>query len=275
MMISNRFIKAFLLMGGMLYLHDCRAQELFVFTEPASNMPSRSISLKVSGKFAEHDSPYKFMQRYTPELMFGINKAWMVHLAPTFSNMFTANQRWESARVYAKYRFFSNDDVHKHFRMAAFGEASYSRSLSLYDEIGIEGDQTGFKGGIILTQLWNKLAVSSTLSYLHTVPNKKAGIPIYIPEQAADYSLSAGYLVLPFRYTSFRQTNVNVYAELLGQRSLDMKKYTLDLAPAIQFIFNSNFKVNLGYRFQLKNNMYRMAPRTYLISFERTFLKAW
>lgn len=276
MMKNFGFIKAFLLAGGMLSTHFIIAQELFVFTEPASNMPAKSISVKLSAKVGEHESPYKFMQRYTPEVMFGVNKNWMVHLAPTFSNMFSSNQRWESARAYGKYRFFSDDEVHKHFRMAVFGEASYSRNLALYDEVNTEGDQSGFQGGFIATQLWKKLAVSTTLGYAHSIISKKAGIPLFVPNDAFNYSLSAGYLVFPLNYKSYKQTNLNVYAELLGQRSLDMKKYVIDFAPAIQLIFNSNMKLNFGYRFQIKNSyMYRMMPRTYTVSIERTFLKAW
>lgn len=270
------FIKASLFTGGMLVSLVAFSQELYVFTEPASNMPAKSISLKLSAKVGEHKSPYKFMQRYTPEIMFGLNKNWMVHFAPTFSNMFSNNKRWESARVYAKYRFLSVDEVHRHFRMAAFGKASYSRNLALFDEINVEGDQSGFEGGVILTQLWNKIAVSSSLSYAHSIPSNKAGIGLFLPNDAFDYSLSAGYLVLPLNYTNYNQTNLNIYAELIGQHSLDMKKYLIDFAPAVQLIFNSNLKINFGYRFQLKNSyMYRMMPSTYLISIERTFLKVW
>ena len=118
------------------------------------------------------------MQRYTPEVMFGINKKWMVHFASTFSDMYTTNLRWESARTYLKYRFYSDDEVHRHFRMAAFGEYSYSRNVGIFDDIGIEGDQSGVQGGVILTQLWNKLAISSTVSYLHTIKNNNIEIDL-------------------------------------------------------------------------------------------------
>jgi hypothetical protein len=275
MMKGISFIKASLLVGGMLFTLHTKGQELYVFTEPASNMPSHSISGKVTGKFSKHQDVTNYMQRYTPEIMFGLNKKWMLHFASTFSDMYTRNMRWESARTYLKYRFFSNDDVHKHFRMAAFGEYAYSRNIGIYDDIGIEGDMSGFQGGVIATQLWNKLAVSSTLSFVQTHQNKSTEITVYIPKKAFNYSLSAGYLVFPLNYKNFNQTNFNVYAELLGQRTLDMKKYVVDFAPAAQFIFNSNAKLNIGYRFQLTGNMYRMAERSWLISFERTFLGAW
>lgn len=268
------FARAFLAAAGMFSVSNLFAQELFVFTEPASNMPAKSVSVRLMAKLGEHHAPYKFMQRYVPEVMFGLDKNWMLHLAPSFSNMFTNNLRWEAVRVYAKYRFLSNDNVHRHFRMAVFGEGTYSRNLALFDEINTEGDQSGFQGGLIATQLWNKLAVSSTVGYAHSIRSKKAGIPLFLPNDALNYSVSAGYLVLPLKYKNYRQTNLNVYAELLGQRSLDMKKYVIDFAPAIQLIFNSNLKLNLGYRFQLKNSyMYRMMPKMYQIGIERTFLR--
>ena len=275
MMNKISFIKASLLMGGMLFVLQVQAQELYVVTEPASNMPSHSVSGKITGKFAKSPADENYMQRYTPEVMFGLNKNWMLHFASTFSDMYTPNMRWESARTYLKYRFYSNDDVHKHFRMAAFGEYSYSRNIGIFDDIGIEGDRSGFQGGVIATQLFKKLAVSSTVSYLQTHDSKSTDVMDVIPKKALNYSLSAGYLVFPLNYRNFRQTNFNVYAELLGERTIDMKRYVVDFAPAIQLIFNSNAKLNIGYRFQLTGNMFRMAEKSWLISFERTFLGAW
>jgi len=274
-MKMKSFIKTSLLAGGTLFLINANAQELFIFTEPASNMPSHSISGKVTGKYSKHTEATNYMQRYAPEIMFGLNKKWMAHFSSTFSDMYSKNVRWESAKTYLKYRFLSNDEVHKHFRMAGFGEYSYSRNTAIYDDISIDGDQSGFQGGLIMTQLWNKLAVSSTLSYLQTIKNKNIEIDVFIPGKSFNYTVSAGYLVFPFNYTSFKQTNFNVYAELLGQRALDMKKYVVDFAPGIQFIFNSNAKLNIGYRYQISGNMYRIAEKSWLVSFERTFLGAW
>jgi hypothetical protein len=92
--------------------------------------------------------------------------------------------------------------------------------------------------------------------------------------QAMNYSLSAGYLLIPRTYTDYKQTNINLYAELLGQQTLDRKTNYWDLAPALQFIFNSNSKLNIGYRFQVSGNMNRMSKQSMLVSFERTFLNA-
>lgn len=255
------------------------AQELFVYTEPASNMPAKSLSAKLTGNFIPPQFPDdRFMQRYTPEIMLGISKKWMIHVGTTFADMHTTNFRWESAYIYGKYRFLSKDDIHSHFRMAIFGEAAYSRSPFHWDELSLQGDKSGVQLGVIATQLWNKLALSTTISNTQSLDKQRGKNDIiYIPSriyQVMNYSLSAGYLLLPFEYTDYKQTNLNLYTELLVQQSLDRKAYYADLAPAIQVIFNSNTKLNLGYRFQLGGDMQRMATNSWLISLERTFLNA-
>ena len=250
-----------------------------MFTEPASNMPAKSVSAKLTGEFMQpqpwHDQA---MQRIMPEIMFGISKKWMLHAGTTFGNLHTDNLGWESIFLYNKYRFLSNDDIHKHFRMAAFVEASYTRSPFHQDEVSLEGDRSGIQLGIIATQLWNKLAVSATIDHVQVLDkSRNSKDVIYVPSriyQVMDYSLSAGYLLLPREYTDYKQTNLNIYTEFLAQQSLDRKAYYIDMAPALQLIFNSNTKLNVGYRFQLSGTMQRMATDRWLISIERTFLNA-
>src|SRR5687768_17241978 len=117
------------------------SQELYVFTEPASNMPARSIAAKVTSRFQKGYHSGTFEQRYAPEIMFGLNKNLMVHAATSFSDMYSTNLRWESAWLYAKYRFLTVDNIHRHFRLAAFGEYAYSRNALFYDELSLQGDQ--------------------------------------------------------------------------------------------------------------------------------------
>jgi hypothetical protein len=267
-------VKASLLAGGMLTMCALSAQELYIFTEPASNMPAHSISTKATGKFVKNKLSDRREQRYSPEIMLGLNKRWMVHGAFSLSDMYSDKLQLESGRIYAKYRFYSDDEVHRHLRMAAFGEASQSRNNLKYDELSLEGDQSGLQGGLIVTQLLNKLAVSSSVSYVYVTSKRPVINPENYVYQGYNYSLSAGYLVLPLEYRNFRQTNLNVYAELLGQRSTDKSRYFIDFAPGLQLIFNSNLKLNMGYRFQLAGDLYRMAGSGFLISLERTFLNA-
>ncbi|MFM9909641.1 MAG: hypothetical protein ACKVOW_09840 [Chitinophagaceae bacterium] len=270
-------VRGMILLAGILLLRSSSmSQELYVFTEPASNMPAKSITAKYSLKLLDGYHSKKTEQRHAPEIMIGINKKWMLHLATSFSDMYSSNVRWESARLYAKYRFLSFDEVHKHFRMAFFAQGSLSRNNPFYDELSLEGDQPGFQIGVIATQLINKIAVSASFSNVQVLQQSRwnKDYPQVYPFQAIDYSLSAGYLLLPRSYTNYKQTNLNLYIELLGQRTYDLAHYFADIAPSIQLIFNSNSKLNIGYRVQLGGDMHRMATKSWMISFERTFLNA-
>jgi hypothetical protein len=161
--------------------------------------------------------------------------------------------------------------------MAVFADASHTNAPFHYDEITLMGDKSGVEAGLIATQLWNKLAVSATVSHTQLLDHSRNDKVIYVPErsyESLNYSLSAGYLLFPKEYTDYKQLNINFYAALLAQQTLDQQKHYVDLAPALQFIFNSNLKLNIGYRFQVSGNMQRMATSQWLVSFERTFLNA-
>jgi len=268
----KRFLPAFL----VLIRFNTTAQELFPYTEPASNMPAKSMSLKMSAMLGKGVHGDRLEQRYSPEVMFGINKKWMLHAGLTLSNMYESFFYYESARVYAKYRFLSNDDVHKHFRMAAFAMAAYSRNHLQHNELNLMGEHSGIQAGLIATQLWNKLALSGTASLVEVLDEKRNDKPQEYAFQSLNYSLSAGYLVLPLEYKDYNQTNLNIYAELLGGQNLDWEyeKYYLDLAPSIQLIFKSTSKLNLGYRFQLKSDIYRNMKNSWMVSYEYIFLNA-
>jgi hypothetical protein len=253
-------------------------QELYVFSEPASNLPAKSISVKLTNHFVSTDNIYgRFSHRLMPQVMFGLSKKLMASIGGTFANMHTTDFKYESVNLYAKYRFISKDELHKHFRMAVFADASSTKAPFHYDEITLMGDKSGVQLGFIATQLWHKLAVSGTLSHTQVLDKSRTNKVLYIPArnyQAMNYSLSAGYLLFPKEYTDYKQMNLNLYTEILSQQTIDQKKHYIDIAPALQFIFNSNFKVNIGYRFQASGNMERMATNSWQVSLERTFLNA-
>jgi hypothetical protein len=256
-------------------LQTARSQELYVFSEPASNMPSNSLSAKLTYRspVSKYNNYYK--QRYTPELMFGLSRKWMAHVSGTFSDFYSPTVRWESVKGYAKYRFYSDDDVHRHFRMAAFAEGSYSRSPFYYGDINLDGENSGVQAGLIATQLINKFAVSGTASVIKIFADEgeHAG-HLGHSLKALYYSLSTGYLLFPRDYTSYKQANLNIYFETIGMKGFDAGDYMLDLAPALQLILNSNLKINMGARFQVLGNMLRVGETNYYLSMERTFLGA-
>ena len=144
--------KNFIIIVLVLIWGRTMGQELYVFSEPASNMPSHSISTKLTGHFVTDDKIYgRFSQRYMPEIMFGLSKKVMVHLYTTIGNMHTNDFKFESYGAYIKYRFLSKDEIHKHFRMAVFADASHTNAPFHYDEITLMGDKSGVQAGIIAT----------------------------------------------------------------------------------------------------------------------------
>ena len=271
-------MKQLFVVFAILISFGLKAQELYVFSEPASNMPAHSISAKLTGHFVPNDETYnRLSQRYMPEVMFGFSKKIMVHLSATFANMHTSNFQFESVAGYIKYRFLSKDEIHKHFRMAVYLDGSYTRSPFHYDEISLMGDKSGVEAGLIATQLWHRFALSATVSHTQVLDDSRNDKIIYVPArnyQSMNYIISGGYLLFPKEYTDYRQLNVNLYTEFLAQQAFEENQYYVDMAPAVQFIFNSNAKLNIGYRFQLDSDMNRMTTNSWLISFERTFLNA-
>ncbi|HSU28948.1 MAG TPA: hypothetical protein VLJ68_11230, partial [Chitinophagaceae bacterium] len=163
-------MKRLLVLAGFMISLPSFSQELYVFTEPASNMPAHSMSLKLTSHLYTHVNSFgRLAQRYYPQAMLGLNKKIMLHLGVTFSNVHTSAFRYESASLYLKYRFLSNDDIHEHFRMAAFLDASITSAPFQFDEIGLMGDKSGIEGGLIATQLLNRLALSATLSHTQVI----------------------------------------------------------------------------------------------------------
>ncbi|MET0394695.1 MAG: hypothetical protein ABW019_16235 [Chitinophagaceae bacterium] len=260
----------------LCFIHT-QAQELYVYTEPASVVPARSLAIRLGASYnLDRIHTDRVTQRYTPELAWGISKKLMLRAGASFADMHTRSFGWDAAYAYAQYRFLSVDGVHRHFRAAVFAKAAHSRNPFHYDEVSLV-DKSGVTAGLVATALAHKTAVSVSVSNTQVLGKARTSKVLYIPErnfQALNYTLSAGYLLLPRQYTDYRQTNLNLYAELLAQQTLDRKTHYIDLAPSVQLIFNSISKLNIGYRFQLSGNMVRMAERSLLVSYEYTFLNA-
>ena len=260
----------FLSINFTLCIAGICAQELYIFSNPASNIPARSLMMKAMGKSMVSYHNLEREYRFSPELQVGLHKNLMVTGAVSFSDMFFQNkQEFESFRFYAKYRFLSKDDIHSHFRMAFHTSYTWTNNPLVYQEINAEGDNTGWQSGLIATGLLNKLAVSGGVSYMQLQRGKRKinfGFPF--SENALSYNLSAGYLLFPFNYKNYQQLNVNLYCELLGQQNVDINAGFLDVAPAIQFIIASKMRINAGARYQISGNAHRMAQQAYYLSME-------
>jgi hypothetical protein len=93
-------------------------------------------------------------------------------------------------------------------------------------------------------------------------------IPTGNSHNSVAYTLSAGYLLFPRSYQNYNQVNLNLYAELLGKFNPGYQQSYLDVAPAIQLIFNSVFRVDFSYRTPIYDNMVRSSKNVYLVRLE-------
>jgi hypothetical protein len=242
------------------------SQELYVNTEPASNMATNSLGIRLENQ--GFFSP-QYKDRTSLEVMYGASKHLMVHGSIYASDFYQNQQHFEGGSVYAKYRFLSIDSVQKHFRGAFFAKLSGINNPIPNQEISLEGDNSGVQSGVIFTQLLHKLALSGSVSYLHDW-NNFGGYDISVgnAKNAIAYTLSTGYLLLPKEYKTYNQVNVNVYAELLGKTNPGYGQSYLDAAPAVQLIFNSLIRVDFSYRVPLYNSMVRNTDHMYLVRLE-------
>jgi len=252
------------------------SQELFSATEPASNKAAKSISARIDHSIMDEINSSKINYHLIPEVMFGLSKTLMAGADAFYSNR-TESFRFEGGSIYMKYRFLSNDDVQRHFRMAVFGRISYNNSDVHQEEINMYGHNTGLEGGIIATQLLHKVAISSSASFLKATDNGNNNKFVYGLEnsKALNYTLSFGKLMLPSAYKGYGQTNFNLMLEFLSQINLGSGKCYLDVAPTVQLIIKSQSRLDIGYRQQLGASLLRTAPNGFFVRLEYNFFNAF
>lgn len=264
-------MKKYLLLIIILLFQKSIGQELFLVTDPASNVPANSLSVNVLQSLFKEKWVTGYNYHLMPEATYGLNKNIMFRASAFVSNR--SNQLvTEGGSFYTKYRFYSSDDLNSHFRLAAFGRYSFNNADIHQEQIEIMGHNTGFETGIVATKLIKKLAISSSVSFEKALDNKpNYHFPDNLGDNATNYSLSFGKLIHPKIYTSYKQTNINLMLEFVGQTINENGKSYLDVVPVIQFIFNSQARLDLAYRQQLLSSMIRSAPNGVYFNLYYTF----
>lgn len=245
-------------------------QELFVLTDPASNVPAQSLSVNVmQSAFKENQNKYNY--HLMPEVTYGLTKNLMFRLTSFVSNR-QNNSILEGSSVMIKHRFYSSDEVNKHFRLATYARYSFNNSNIHQEQIEILGHNSGFETGLIATKLINKIAISSSISFEKAIDNLPSNyFPNNYESTATNYTLSFGKLMHPKKYTNFKQTNINLMLEVVGQTINNNGKSFLDVVPAIQFIFNSQARLDFAYRRELLVSMQRTATNGIYFNLYYTF----
>jgi hypothetical protein len=264
-------MRKFLVIIFTLSFYGVKSQELFVVTDPASNVPTGSLGVRLGHSLFKEVFEPGYNYHLMPEITYGINKSLMVRTSAFISNRNNSLYA-EGFGVFAKYRFYSIDDLHSHFRMAAFGRYSFNRADIHQEQIETMGHNTGYEGGIVATQLIKKVAISTSISYEKAMDNRPDyEFPTSQGNTASNYTLSVGRLMYPKKYTTFKETNINLMLEFMGQTILENGKTFLDVIPSIQFIFNSQSRIDIGYRRELYSSMLRSAPNGIYLNLDYTF----
>jgi hypothetical protein len=251
---------------------NLEAQELFTYSEPASNMAAKSIGVRLTNYLLRANIDGSFKYQLNPELMWGISKKWMVH-AEALTGADDRSFKVRGVSVYSKYRFYSKDDVHKHFRMALYGRGSLNTTKINQEAIDLQMFHSGYELGWVGTELIQKWAFSLGFSGVKNfsfqenqrLPGRDFGW---------NYNVSVGKLIFPLSYENYNQTNLNLMAEFPGQYLPAADRAIIDAAPSLQLIFASRARLDFGYRFPLVNDLYRPMDRGFLLRFEYNFFNA-
>lgn len=261
------------LLALCVYGASASAQELYVATEPASNMPQNALGIRLTQE-AVFKNGYR--AKIIPEAMLGLSKNLMIHQSLFVNNSQQNGFKANGWAFYAKYRFLSIDSTHSHFRGAIYGGYASVNGAINAREISLDGDNSGWQSGIVFTQLLHKLALSGSVNYTKALNNRGGNLlPTDFGNESLGYTLSSGLLVYPKSYRNYKQTNVNVYLEFLGKSNLGKGEHVMDAAPAVQFIVNSNLRVDVSQRIQLWSSMSRNQKNLFLLRLEYNIFNLW
>ena len=75
----------------------------------------------------------------------------------------------------------------------------------------------------------------------------------------------------PNKYKSYKQTNINLMMEFMGQTLNQNGKSFLDVVPSLQFIINSQARIDVEYVKEIYSNMLRTAPNGLYLKLEYSF----
>ena len=263
-------MRIFFILFLLIHTYILSAQELYINSEPASLIPkgTKVVRLTNSNIFLDGSNIMGSIGNafiVTPSLSYGISKKIMLSGSIQFANKpyeqdMTPNFGLNGFKIYSKQRILSTDKQKYHTRLSSFIKYSYHEDKFMKDNLDIELQDTGFELGLIGTQLINKLAISITTA-ITRISNidEKLTQGSTVKWQTTNLntfknSISAGYLLFPRKYNSYKQTNFNLYVEYLTNTIINENfpvrydKFTSTFAPGIQFIIMSRSRLDFSYK---------------------------
>ena len=263
-------MRIFFILFLLIHNYILSAQELYINSEPASLIPkgTKVVRLTNSNIFLDGSNIMGSIGNafiVTPSLSYGISKKIMLSGSIQFANKpyeqdMTPNFGLNGFKIYSKQRILSTDKQKYNTRLSSFIKYSYHEDKFMKDNIDIDLQDTGFELGLIGTQLINKLAISITTA-ITRISNidEKLTQGSTVKWQTTNLntfknSISAGYLLFPRKYNSYKQTNFNLYVEYLTNTILNedfpvrYDKFRSTFAPGIQFIIMSRSRLDFSYK---------------------------
>jgi hypothetical protein len=293
----------------------CRAQELFPNADPASNVPKGVLRIKLENEIFTEITQFRLQQGYS--FIYGFSSKISLEQRLSFSNHHDLSLPYDfiyynpernglqtNGYVYGqphpfwfenyaatlKYRFLCFDAFQRHFRMAAYLQLAGGNEPHPEAEPDLTGDNSGAAAGLIATYLIHKFAASITVGYIMPYKFQQVDSTIVINyANAINYSLSFGCLLLPHTYHNYKQVNVNIYMEFMGEsygaasitkQSEDVytggvpslaKGSYLEARPGIQFIFASNTILSFSPAYPLIHRSYAKTYPVYYVYLQHDF----
>ena len=263
-------MRIFFILFFLSYSYKITAQELYINSEPASLIPKGTKVVRLTNSNIFLDG-YNIMGSIgnafivTPSLSYGLSKKIMLSGSIQFANKpyeqdMVPNFGLNGFKLYSKQRILTSDKQKYHTRLSSFLKYSYHENKFMKNNLDLELQDTGLELGIIGTQLINKLAISITTA-ITRISNidEKFTQGSTVKWQTTNLntfknSISAGYLLFPRKYNSYKQTNFNLYVEYLTNTILNKEfpvrydKFNSTFAPGIQFILLSRSRLDFSYK---------------------------
>jgi hypothetical protein len=256
--LKNLILFFFLFTGNIAL-----SQELYINTEPASLIPKGSKVVRLTNSNIFLDGVNGLGESLgnaillIPSVSYGISKKLMVGASIQFSNNpgsdYYPNFGFNGFKIYSKQRILSTDKKKFHTRLSSFIKYAYHENKFMENNLDLEIQNSGMEFGLVGTQLINKLAISVTSGFTR-ISNISDRSVTDINLNLIKNSLSMGYLVLPRKYTSYKQTNFNIYLEYITSTILNnnfpdrYNKFSSIIAPGIQFILLSRSRIDFSYK---------------------------
>jgi hypothetical protein len=309
---------------SILTFTDSFSQELFPNTEPASTIPKKVAWFRqINEMYKDINGHSRYYAGF--RLMYGLTKRFTVmttigasnHHFKTIPSNFTGyitNHHTlkypaypfliEGVNWYVKYRLVNFDGEQKHLRIAAYAETAKAFVAHTEGESNIMTENSGYGGGLIFTRLYKRFAASVTWGFVRSKPYKQKDQYHTLSFQAGyvkNYDVSFGYRLYPKKYDSYKDVNVNIYAEFLN-RDYSAAKISYDGVPysytylqnsgvqgtqytynglianryselrtSFQFIMNSTNRLDIGVAVPVYSRSYLHDYPLLYINFQKTF----